>query len=48
MGRPVVLKDLSPDEQKKVDEGMQKNAFNQYVSDRVSLHRHLPDVRDRE
>ncbi|XP_014664145.1 PREDICTED: polypeptide N-acetylgalactosaminyltransferase 5-like [Priapulus caudatus] len=46
MGRPVRLKKLSPEEQKEVDEGLQKNAFNQYISDRVSLHRHLPDVRD--
>jgi hypothetical protein len=37
---------LTPDERKKYDEGFQKNAFNAYVSDLVSMHRSLPDVRD--
>jgi polypeptide N-acetylgalactosaminyltransferase len=27
------------------EEGWQKNAFNQYVSDLISLHRSLPDLR---
>ncbi|KAK9739510.1 hypothetical protein QE152_g8971 [Popillia japonica] len=31
---------------KLVDEGWQKNAFNQYVSDMISVHRTLPDPRD--
>ncbi|XP_076069470.1 putative polypeptide N-acetylgalactosaminyltransferase 9, partial [Oratosquilla oratoria] len=47
MGKPVVLpKDLDPETKKLVDEGWQKNAFNQYVSDKISLHRSLPDPRD--
>jgi len=37
---------LTPEERRKYDEGFQKNAFNGYVSDLISLHRSLPDVRD--
>jgi hypothetical protein len=37
---------LTPDELRKYDEGFQKNAFNGYVSDLISIHRSLPDVRD--
>ena len=39
---------LSLEERKKFDDGWQKNAYNQYASDMISLHRSLPDVRDRE
>ena len=37
---------LSPEELKKFNEGWQNNAFNQYVSDMISLHRSLADIRD--
>ena len=37
---------LAPDERRKYDEGFQKNAFNGYISDLISIHRSLPDVRD--
>jgi polypeptide N-acetylgalactosaminyltransferase len=39
---------LAPEERKKYDDGWQNNAFNQYVSDQISLHRSLKDVRDDE
>lgn len=47
MGRPVVLPtNLSKEIKDVVDEGWKKNAFNQYVSDMISVHRTLPDPRD--
>ncbi|RZF39787.1 hypothetical protein LSTR_LSTR014071, partial [Laodelphax striatellus] len=47
LGKPVVLPtNMTPEVKKLVDEGWQKNAFNQYVSDLISLHRQLPDPRD--
>ncbi|XP_034247891.1 putative polypeptide N-acetylgalactosaminyltransferase 9 isoform X2 [Thrips palmi] len=46
MGKPVVLGNLTADVKKLVDEGWAKNAFNQYVSDLISVHRKLPDPRD--
>lgn len=46
-GKPVVLaSNISADVKKLIDEGWEKNAFNQYVSDLISLHRTLPDPRD--
>lgn len=47
MGKPVVLPaNLTAGVQKLVDDGWKNNAFNQYVSDLVSVHRTLPDPRD--
>lgn len=46
-GKPVTLPaNMSAEMKKLVDDGWQKNAFNQYVSDLISLHRKLPDPRD--
>lgn len=48
LGKPVIIdkEKLSPEERKKYDEGWKNNAFNQYVSDMISLHRSLADIRD--
>ncbi|KAK3603627.1 hypothetical protein CHS0354_017346 [Potamilus streckersoni] len=50
MGKPVIIdrNKLSPEERKKYDEGIERNSFNQYASDMISLHRSLPDIRDPE
>jgi hypothetical protein len=46
MGRPVKLDNPSPEIKALIDEGWKNNAFNQYASDIISLHRSLPDPRD--
>lgn len=48
MGKPVEIdkEKLLPSELKKYDEGFEKHAFNEYVSDLISKYRVLPDVRD--
>ncbi|XP_021184453.1 putative polypeptide N-acetylgalactosaminyltransferase 9 isoform X2 [Helicoverpa armigera] len=47
LGKPVVLpKNISDDTKQAVSEGWKKNAFNQYVSDLISIRRKLPDPRD--
>ncbi|XP_013164346.1 PREDICTED: putative polypeptide N-acetylgalactosaminyltransferase 9 isoform X2 [Papilio xuthus] len=47
LGQPVVLpKNMSEEAKLAVSEGWKKNAFNQYVSDLISIRRKLPDPRD--
>ncbi|XP_060681448.1 polypeptide N-acetylgalactosaminyltransferase 4 [Hemiscyllium ocellatum] len=43
-GKAVNLQ-LSPDEKKKEEEGIERYAINVYVSDTISLHRHIQDDR---
>lgn len=38
-------KDLDAETNKLIKEGMDRNAFNQYISDIIGLHRSLPDMR---
>ncbi|KAJ8731538.1 hypothetical protein PYW07_004702 [Mythimna separata] len=48
LGKPVILPKtgISDDAKQAVSEGWKKNAFNQYVSDLISVRRKLPDPRD--
>ena len=46
MGKPVKFDNPEPETQKLIDAGWKNNAFNQYASDIISLHRSLPDPRD--
>ena len=46
MGRPVKLDNPAPEIKALIDSGWKNNAFNQYASDIISLHRSLPDPRD--
>ncbi|XP_066583041.1 putative polypeptide N-acetylgalactosaminyltransferase 9 isoform X2 [Prorops nasuta] len=47
MGRPVNLpSNITAEIKKLVDDGWLNNAFNQYASDLISVHRTLPDPRD--
>jgi polypeptide N-acetylgalactosaminyltransferase len=41
-------RNLTAEERAKYDAGWQNNAFNEYASDIISLHRSLADVRDQE
>ncbi|KAF7244977.1 hypothetical protein EG68_10376 [Paragonimus skrjabini miyazakii] len=45
VGYPVNRDLLSPNEQRKFDDGWTNNGFNQYVSDKISVRRYLPDFR---
>ena len=49
-GKPINITEekLSPAERTKFNVGWKRNAFNQYASDMMSLHRSLPDFRDEE
>ena len=38
-GKPVKIENPSSDVKQKIDKGWQDNAFNQYVSDMISVHR---------
>ena len=44
-GKEVRLPDLSPDDKRKFDESVEKYAVNQFISEKISLHRTLKDSR---
>ena len=46
LGRPYTLKNISQKEAKLIQIGWNTHMFNQYVSDLISTHRSLPDIRD--
>lgn len=47
-GRDVYINEsaLSPEEKKEYRDGEIKNSFNEYASNKISVHRSLPDTRD--
>jgi polypeptide N-acetylgalactosaminyltransferase len=47
-GRDVFINEsaLSPEEHQKYMDGERKNSFNEYASNKISVHRSLPDTRD--
>lgn len=47
-GKAVRITDNSPEVKDKIKEGWDKHAFNHYVCEKISLHRHIGDKRDRE
>jgi len=46
LGKAVKFDNPEPETKKLIDKGWKDNAFNQYASDIISLHRTLPDPRD--
>ncbi|XP_069111075.1 LOW QUALITY PROTEIN: polypeptide N-acetylgalactosaminyltransferase 5-like [Argopecten irradians] len=44
----IDVKSLTPEEKKRYDKGWKNNAFNEYVSDMISLDRTIEDTRDPE
>ncbi len=45
-GVKVVIKNPTPEQQILIARGYERNSFNEFVSDLISIHRNLPDVRN--
>jgi polypeptide N-acetylgalactosaminyltransferase len=46
MGSPVRIENPSDEQKDLIAKGYERNAYNEYVSDMISLHRTLPDFRN--
>lgn len=46
MGAPYKIENPSPEQKKLIEEGYQRHAFNEYISDLIPLRRSLPDFRN--
>jgi polypeptide N-acetylgalactosaminyltransferase len=44
----INLQELTAEQKKEYDDGFTNNAFNQYASDMISIHRTLPTSVDQE
>lgn len=44
MGRAVKFTDLSDEEKRKEEESIKKHQINTYVSEKISLHRRMPEI----
>ena len=47
-GKPVFIENKSTEVKRLINEGYNKHGFNQYVCEKISLHRSLRDRRDSE
>ena len=46
-GQPVILPNPDPETKKQIDAGWERQGFNEYICDRISLHRQLGDKREK-